>query len=258
MVPDRDDIDHKGRGQPDVTGDAAGRSAHDAAAPVLARLAERWTVEGLEGPSEAVLLTPLGVDPGSPAHLRFVTMTRGISGLYPETELWERAGRMFADEATRWVFDTERVSYGDWRDVGAALAAHGLGRRRQDVRGWYDLARGIQGRFKGAVNEMIDAAGNTVSGLVTYVDQHAATFPLLAGDVTARRWADQLRRRAGVTLDEDIALTEVLDDRVLARLSEAGIDTGPVVAVHHALAAEVWAALPTARRRTLVDEVSTD
>jgi len=235
-----------------ATDDPSGASG----STTLARLAEQWTTRGLDGPSETELLVPPDLTAGSPEHLRFVTLVRGISGLYREVELWRRGGELHADVATHWVFDTGRVAFEDWRALEAALGRHGLAERRQDVRGWYDVARGLQGRFKGDVAAMVVAAGPAAADLVEYVAANKATFPLLAGDRIAARWADQLRRVARVAVDDAApGLTERLGSSVRDRLARAGVELdSDEVPVHHALAATAWADLPTtSRASTLAD-----
>lgn len=210
----------------------------------------------MAGPSEQALLTPNGMAQGSTDHLRFITLVRGISGLYDEVELWERAARLYANNDTRWLFDTERVAYDDWREVEAALKSQGLAQRRQDVRGWYDTSRGLQGRFKGDVAAMIEAGGATVSGMLAYLTYNRTTFPLLAGEETARFWLDQLRRIGGLVIEPDEALEVTLGKEARQKLDQAGIEASEWLPVQEALAAKVWAELPAKERRTLVAELS--
>ncbi|MCB0078369.1 MAG: hypothetical protein KDD73_13225 [Anaerolineales bacterium] len=218
-------------------------------------LAARWHAEGLAGPSERLLLTPDGMVAGSAEHLRFITLTRGISGLYPEVELWQRSARLWADEATRWLFDTERVAYADWRAVEAALKRQALAQRRQDVRGWYDTARGLQGRFKGEVSSLIEAGGGTVSGLLSYLTHNRTTFPLLAGEETARLWLDQLRRLGGVEIEEDEALEITLGKKARQALKTLAIDVPEWLPVQEALAVEVWAGLDTETHQEVLQAI---
>lgn len=196
---------------------------------------------------------------GSHAHLLFMTLPRVISGLYREVPLWQRAQAAWADSETRWLFDPSQVAYADWQDVGAALKVHGLATRRQDVRSWYMVSRGLQGRFKGDVRALIEVAGPASGAIIAYLEENRTTFPLLAGEVTARIWLDQLRRLGAVEIKEEPPLCLPPSERARRVARESGIelDEGPLP-VHQLLALEVWTRLRKAERQRIVQVLETN
>ncbi|MGH2544051.1 MAG: hypothetical protein ACRDIB_14725 [Ardenticatenaceae bacterium] len=226
----------------------------------LEALAERWTEAGLAGPSERELLIPEGMEVGSADHLRFLTLPRAISGLYPEIGLWQRAGAAWADKATHWLFDTAQVAYADWRAVEKALAPHGLAEHRQDVRGWYEVARGLQGRFKGDVASLIAAGPKgqpaRTSAILAYLDASSTTFPFLSGDKTARLWLDQLRRIGGIEIieDEPLRLAPSKEARDIAATHGLSLPSR-ALPIQQLLALEAWAALDGDEREAILQGI---
>ena len=52
---------------------------------------------------------PDGVQPGSLAHLAFITQTVSIDYMRTAATLWDAARRTYADPATRYLFDYQRL-----------------------------------------------------------------------------------------------------------------------------------------------------
>ncbi|MBA3534788.1 MAG: hypothetical protein H0T73_22990 [Ardenticatenales bacterium] len=212
----------------------------------LVALAQRWHEQGLAGPSEHALMIPAGVEVGSNPHLLFLTLPRAISALQDEVELWERAALAWASAEAQWLFDPAQVAYAEWPTVETALRQWRLASRRQESRGWYEVARGLQGRFKGDIRAMVEAGGGRTSGLLAYLAKSPSTFPFLSGEETSRLWLEQLRRIGGLSIEEDEPLCLVPSQRAREAAASQRLDPGPeALPAHHVLALEVWAALST-------------
>jgi hypothetical protein len=93
-----------------------------------------------------------------------------------------------------WLLRSSEAAYKKSQEVGAALVQLRLGGAKQDGRVWWQICRGIQGRFKGSIKSLLDANGYDTKNLQAYLQDSKTTFPVLSGPVISVRWLDLVSR----------------------------------------------------------------
>lgn len=142
--------------------------------------------------------------------------------------------------AGHWLLDPSEVAYQSSQQVQAAMDKMKLLGPRHIPRVWWQISRGIQGRFKGSWREMISASADNAQELGGYLRQNRTTFPVLAGPVVSVRWLDLVHRIGGVALQG----WETLLMQVPSGLKKSTRNFGIADEVHPLLfnALHVWAA----------------
>jgi len=99
-----------------------------------------------------------------------------------------------------WLLDPSQAAYRTSREVLTGMRAAHLSGPAHIARVWWQLCRGVQGRFKGSWRDLLEANGENAHTLQGYLAKNKATFPVLAGPVISARWLDLVHRIGGVTL----------------------------------------------------------
>ena len=88
------------------------------------------------------------------------------------------------------------------------------------ARVWWQVCRGVQGRFKGSWRDLLKANDDNAQTLQSYLQNSKATFPVLSGPVISARWLDLVHRIGGVELKgwETLTVTLPPDQKKTARL----------------------------------------
>ncbi|MGB8983119.1 MAG: hypothetical protein WCC12_14685, partial [Anaerolineales bacterium] len=138
-----------------------------------------------------------------------------------------------------WLVDPSQVAYRTSQQVLDGMREAHISGPAHIARVWWQLCRGVQGRFKGSWRDLLKANNDNAHTLRGYLAKNKATFPVLAGPVISARWLDLIQRIGGVTLTGWEALTVPVPSgqRKSARLF--GI-TGDVVHPLIANALTVW------------------
>lgn len=102
--------------------------------------------------------------------------------------------------AEHWLFDPSYVAYRSSQQVGMAMQELGIPCPQHIPRVWWQICRGVQGRFKGSWRGLMDANQYDALALQTYLRKSKTTFPVLAGPVISARWLDLVHRIGGVHL----------------------------------------------------------
>jgi hypothetical protein len=110
--------------------------------------------------------------------------------------------------ADHWLLEPGKVAYQSSQQVRTGMDEVSLLGQRHIARVWWQISRGVQGRFKGSWRELISANNDNAQELDNYLRENRATFPVLAGPVVAVRWLDLIHRVGGVNLKgwEDLRL----------------------------------------------------
>ena len=102
--------------------------------------------------------------------------------------------------AEHWLFDPSYVAYQSSQQVGAAMQETGISCSQHIPRVWWQICRGVQGRFKGSWRDLMGANDYDALVLQGYLRKSKTTFPMLAGPVISARWLDLAHRIGGVSL----------------------------------------------------------
>ena len=111
-------------------------------------------------------------------------------------ERWFR----LASLGEHWLLNPSEVAYQSSQQVLAAMQELRLLGGQHIPRVWWQICRGVQGRFKGSWRELIDVNKENALMLQSYLQQNRVTFPVLAGPVISARWLDLTHRVGGLSL----------------------------------------------------------
>jgi hypothetical protein len=141
--------------------------------------------------------------------------------VFPRSECWQA----LAGLEGHWLLDSSQVARRSSPEVLAALQAEGLTGPRHNGRVWWQICRGIQGRFGGALRGLLGAGHDDALAIQAYLARHKATFPVLAGPVISARWLDLAHRLGGVRLDRWEALRIPLTPGQQAAARQFGMES---------------------------------
>jgi hypothetical protein len=111
-------------------------------------------------------------------------------------ERWSR----LASLAGHWLLNPSQVAYQSSQQVLITMQEMRILGGQHIPRVWWQICRGVQGRFKGSWRELIDINKDSAQMLQRYLQQSRATFPVLAGPVISARWLDLTHRIGGLNL----------------------------------------------------------
>ena len=119
-----------------------------------------------------------------------------------------------------WLLDPSQVAYQSSKQVLAGMQEVHISGPQYIARVWWQICRGVQGRYKGAWRDLLRANDDDVHALLSYLRKSQTTFPVLAGPVISARWLDWVHRIGGVALQgwETLTVTLPSSQRETARL----------------------------------------
>lgn len=144
-----------------------------------------------------------------------------------------------------WLLDPSQLAYSTSAGVLTAMREEHISGPQHIARVWWQVCRGVQGRFKGSWRDLLQANHDNAEELQRYLQNSKTTFPVLSGPVISARWLDLVHRVGGVELMNWDTLTVPLpsDQKKTARLF--GILTDEV----HPLVSSVLNIWPAACQR---------
>lgn len=117
--------------------------------------------------------------------------------------------------ADHWLVNPSQVAYQTSQQVQTAMQEKGILVSRHIPRVWWQICRGVQGRFKGSWRGLVAANDDDTAQLGYYLHQSRTTFPVLAGPVISVRWLDLVHRIGGIDLNSwenlEVPLTKQLE-----------------------------------------------
>ena len=110
--------------------------------------------------------------------------------------------RWSALTATRdhWLLDPSQVASRSSAQILAGMQERHITGPAYLARVWWQICRGVQGRYKGAWRPLLAANDDNAPMLQSYLQKSKATFPVLSGPILSARWLDLVHRIGGVTL----------------------------------------------------------
>ena len=122
-----------------------------------------------------------------------------------------------------WLFDPTQAAYKSSQEILAAMQQQHIAAPQYIARVWWQICRGVQGRFKGTWRDLLKANDDNAQTLRRYLEQSQTTFPVLAGPVISARWLDLFHRIGGVPLQGWEALTVTLPPEQVKTARKFGI-----------------------------------
>lgn len=149
---------------------------------------------GLCGQNDPAKIVLSVEDPEQRLNILTLGVVLDINPLRPER--WSR----LAAAAGSWLLDPSQVAYQSSQQVQTVMQEMRLLGPRHIPRVWWQICRGVQGRFKGSWRDLIAANENRAQTLQSYLGQNKTTFPVLSGPVISVRWLDLVHRIGGLPL----------------------------------------------------------
>lgn len=167
--------------------------------------------------------------------LNLITFGVVLDTNLPKADRWASLAEMHGE----WLLDPKAAAYKSSAQIQAAMQQLRTGGAQHTGRVWWQICRGVQGRFKGSWRDLLNASNDDTQTLQRYLEQSQTTFPVLAGPVISVRWLDLIHRAVGVPLRGWEALTLPLPSHQKDAARKFGIETD---VVHPAVcsALEVW------------------
>jgi len=119
-----------------------------------------------------------------------------------------------------WLLDPSQVAYRTSAEVLTAMREKHISGPQHLARVWWQVCRGVQGRFKGSWRDLLRANDDNAQKIQSYLQNSKTTFPVLSGPVISARWLDLVHRVGGVELKgwESMTVTLSLDQTKTAHL----------------------------------------
>ena len=140
-----------------------------------------------------------------------------------------------------WLFDPSQVAYQPSPAVSVAIQNLNIGAPGFMGRVWWQICRGVQGRFKGSWRSLFQSNADDTQRLLGFFGQSKAAFPVLSGPVISPRWLDLVHRIGGIPLSGWESLTVPLAPGQSEAASAFGI-TGQEVHPLVSAALSTWSA----------------
>lgn len=125
-----------------------------------------------------------------------------ILDVFPVVARWEQIAAL----ADHWLLQPVEVAYRESSEVEAAMKEQHIDGPRHNARVWWQVLRGVQGRFNGEFRAMLAAQGDDAIQMQQYLRDSKTTFPVLSGPVISAQWLDLVHRVGGVPLQQWDAL----------------------------------------------------
>ena len=130
--------------------------------------------------------------------------------------------------AGNWLLDPSQVAYRSAQEALTAMQEIRIQSPQHIPRVWWQICRGVQGRFQGSWSSLLASNRNDALAVQKYLEQNKTTFPVLAGPVISARWLDLVHRVGGVSLQNWESLTVPLTARQKRIARQLGIETDDV------------------------------
>ncbi len=149
-----------------------------------------------------------------------------------------------------WLLDSSQVAYKSSHQVLQALQEEKIRSPQHIARVWWQICRGVQGRFNGSFRALLQANSDDALSVQNYLRKSRTTFPVLSAPITSAHWLDMVHRRGEVQLQRWDKLRVTLPARQRKTALLFGLDDADL---HPALALALHA-WPSACQH--VDEIS--
>jgi hypothetical protein len=167
--------------------------------------------------------------------LNLITLGAVLDTNHLNAERWSALAALH----DHWLLDPPQAAYKSSPQILAAMQQLHIAGPQYIARVWWQICRGVQGRFKGSWRDLLKANDDNAQTLQRYLQQSQTTFPVFAGPVISARWLDLIHRIGGVTLQDWDRLTVTLPPEQIKTARKFGITEAEV----HPLvssALEVW------------------
>jgi hypothetical protein len=126
--------------------------------------------------------------------------------------------------AGHWLLEPSEVAHQPSQGVLAAMQERHILGPGYIARVWWQLSRGVQGRYKGSWQALIADQEHQARTLQRYLRRNKATFPVLAGPVISARWLDLIQRIGPINIQGWEALTLPLPAKLKKKAHLFGIE----------------------------------
>lgn len=142
--------------------------------------------------------------------------------------LSEKRWSVLVKLAEHWLLNPSAVAYKQSQQIQTAMQEMKILGPRHTSRVWWQICRGVQGRYKGSWRDLLTDGEDHVSVLMAYLEKNKATFPILAGPVISARWLDLVYRIGAVELSDWESLKVPLSDRQKKKARQIGVESDEI------------------------------
>lgn len=122
------------------------------------------------------------------------------------------------------LLDPAWVAYQDSKDLAQLMRQMKVGGPQYNARVWWQICRGVQGRFRGSFVDLLAANEDDVTQIQAYLKKSKTTFPVISGEVVSAQWLDWSARIGGVDLHGWEMLRVKLPVSLLSAAEKVGED----------------------------------
>ncbi|MCB2178876.1 hypothetical protein KQH61_05630 [bacterium] len=119
-----------------------------------------------------------------------------VLDLFLQGKQWQNLERI----AESPLLEPSWVAYQDSKEIAEQMRQMKLGGPQYNARVWWQICRGVQGRFQGSFSDLLAANEGDVRKIQAYLRKSKTTFPVISGDVVSGQWLDWCARIGGVDL----------------------------------------------------------
>jgi len=149
--------------------------------------------DGLCGKQDAA--NDLGKIVGLEPRLHLITLGC-ILDATPRQERWKELLPL----EDHWLADSSQVAYKRSQEVEQAFRENRVRAPKHTARVWWQICRGVQGRYKGSLRGLLDANQKNALRIQQYLEESTTSFPVLSAPITSARWLDMVHRVGQVRL----------------------------------------------------------
>jgi hypothetical protein len=127
--------------------------------------------------------------------LHLITLA-AVADNSPNPERW---GELLKLE-THWLLDSSQVAYKQSKEIAQAFRSEQIRVPQHIARVWWQICRGIKGRFDGSLRAFFSENGDDTLSVKRYFQRSRTAFPILSAETTSARWLDLIHRHGSIEL----------------------------------------------------------
>ncbi len=151
--------------------------------------------------------------------LTYFTLPMALNYQRDSYKLWEATLRTFTDKETKWVFDINKCSNSNTKDLQKSLLKHKLALQpNKHINTWKTISKTITREF-GSLEKLLQKSDNDFIKLKEIVQiKHKKDFPYLSGPKIFNYWAFIIQKYGGANLSNS-KFIEIAPDTHITKCS---------------------------------------
>lgn len=122
------------------------------------------------------------------------------------------------------LLDPAWVAYRESKEIAQLMRQMKVGGPQYNARVWWQICRGVQGRFNGSFSDLLAANEWDSAAVQAYLKRSKTTFPVISGKVVSAQWLDWCSRIGGAALAGWEDLRVKLPASLIPAAEKIGVD----------------------------------